>query len=70
MSITPLLVPAVQCTKCGTRPNYRITPAQRVRHLRDQDDTLVGTWRCQRCGETNLVLAVAYKEATPDGKAA
>lgn len=61
----------IACERCGTKPNMRITPAQRDKHLRDPDSEVAGTWRCQQCGETHLLTAGVYKRAkTPNGKVA
>ncbi|MEM7416773.1 MAG: hypothetical protein AAF389_14805 [Gemmatimonadota bacterium] len=68
--VAPLLTLELKCSKCRVRMNYRVTPQERDLHADKPDDWLCGTWGCQHCGETNLVVASAYKRASPDGKAA
>lgn len=58
------LLLALRCA-CGTRPNWRILPAEREKYLDEPDEKVVGTWRCQGCGELHLVSAKAYKDARP-----
>ena len=60
-----LLVLDIECPKCGTKPNRRIFPKTREKHVLDEDAEPVETWRCQHCGETNVITAAAYKTARP-----
>lgn len=53
----------IECSRCGARPNLRITVALRRRHMDVPDDELTGTWQCQGCGELHILTARVFKGA-------
>lgn len=66
-----LLALAIECPRCGTKPNERIFPIQVDAHAHYLPDEPVKTWKCQQCGEVTVVTASAYQRATePNGRAA
>ena len=58
-----LLVLAIKCSRCGTRPNKRIFPKTREKYLGDDDEEPIDTMRCTGCGEVYVITAKAYKGA-------
>jgi hypothetical protein len=60
-----MLVPAVSCPRCGSRPALRVSEplARRVEDL--PPGQRVGSYKCQRraCGEIYEIPASAYQNA-------
>ena len=61
--MTQLLVLDIKCDRCGTKPDRRIYPKTRAKHLNDRDDEPVSTWFCQNCGKYHIITARAFKGA-------
>lgn len=61
-----LLRLAASCPRCGSRPAVRVTPAVVHAMARQQPDTRMGTYQCQRrrCGAIFDLAARAFQQAS------
>jgi phage terminase large subunit GpA-like protein len=61
--MTRLLRPNVRCPRCGTRPRFRISEAERELSLQQPPDALKQTQQCHHCGEIYAITAANYQTA-------